>query len=112
MKVSEMLEALRAGGFTDWVTPEKTNGFLVGGACPAIVRESVHEVTKSDIINLIVRADDIADAIGGWIDEEDGKAYLDGNTWIADLGTALEVAQDRGELAIWDIEGGKSIYVP
>lgn len=111
MKVREMLEALRAGGFTDWLTSERTSGFLVGGACPAIVRESVHEVTKSDIIELIVRADDIADAIGGWVDEEDGKAYLDGNTWVADLETALELARVRGERAIWYLDGGQSIYV-
>ena len=111
MKISEMLEALKGGGFTNWITPESKTGYLVAGACPAIVRESVHEVTKTDIIDLIVRADDIADAIGGWVDEEDGKAYLDGNTWIPDLETALKVARERGELAVWDIARGVSVYV-
>ena len=112
MTMAEIMEALRAGGFTIWLTEEKSTGYLVGGACPATVRESVHEVTGRDIANIMIRALGTADTIGGWIDEDDeGRTHLDGSDWFPDLDSATALARERGERAIWDIAKGISVYV-
>lgn len=110
--VTDLLAELAEGGFTYWLTEEKTTGYLVGGACQGCTAERPEDITARDIADVMVSALGEADAIGGWTDDEDaGRTYLDGNTWIADLATAFELAQDRGELAIWDIEESASVYV-
>jgi hypothetical protein len=47
------------------------------------------------------------DTVGAWIDG--GTLYLDPGNLRADLGDAIVLAKQRGELAIYDIEAGECI---
>lgn len=112
MTMREIMEELRAGGFTEWLIPEQTNGYLVGGAVQGSKFNSVDDVTARDVVELLIRAEGHADTIGGWIDRKDeGRTHLDGNDWYPLLDTALEVARERGERAVWDIAAQEDIYV-
>ena len=48
--------------------------------------------------------------VGLWTDE-DGITHLDPSVWIPYLHTALKVADKHNQLAIWDIENMKAIYL-
>lgn len=48
---------------------------------------------------------------GVWADEETGKIYFDGSSWVFDLHSALAVGKARNEIAIWDIANGEEIRV-
>ena len=49
---------------------------------------------------------------GTWLDKEDNnKLYCDISTNIIDYKEAVDLAKKRGELAIYDVEQGCSIYV-
>ena len=47
---------------------------------------------------------------GLWTDE-DGITHLEPSVWIPYLHTALEVAKENNQLAIWDIKNMESIYL-
>lgn len=49
------------------------------------------------------------DGFGTWI--HDGTVYVDPHTRTEDLAHALDLARERGELAIWDSEQGEAINV-
>lgn len=49
---------------------------------------------------------------GGWIDETDGTLYLDVSENVQDKDVAMRLAFARGQLAIYDVENGESIYLP
>ena len=51
-----------------------------------------------------------ASYVGLWTDE-DGITHLDPSVWIPYLHTALEVAKENNQLAIWDIKNMVSIYL-
>ncbi|MEW1546877.1 hypothetical protein [Streptomyces tsukubensis] len=45
---------------------------------------------------------------GSWM--ENGDLYLDISENIADMGEALKVGRERGEISVWDCELGKVVY--
>jgi hypothetical protein len=47
--------------------------------------------------------------LGAWVDN--GTLYLDVAECIAERATAERLGRERGELAIFDVEGGDSIYL-
>ena len=49
--------------------------------------------------------------VGGWMDAETGKYYLDISQNIQDKAKALQVAAERKQLAIYDVASGVSIYL-
>lgn len=49
--------------------------------------------------------------IGVWRDEETGLIYVDLSVNIAELSTALKVAEYNNQLAIYDVENNKVIYL-
>jgi len=49
--------------------------------------------------------------LGGWIDEESGKVYIDISENFINKDEALKVAKERGELAIYSLQFDESIYV-
>lgn len=53
------------------------------------------------------------DTIGSWLDTEPTEpvVYVDYGTRHGSLGVALELAKQRGELAIWDSQDGVEIRV-
>ncbi len=68
----------------------------------------------SNFDGLILRIDKFVkseayDSIGGWKDTETGNYYLDANLHFHKLETALQVAKNNGELAIFDIKQNKVI---
>lgn len=48
--------------------------------------------------------------VGVWTDYT-GVTYIDPTEHIADTETALKLAKDRGELAIWDAFMGECVYL-
>lgn len=48
---------------------------------------------------------------GIWTDPTDGRIYVDPCEHVADRAAALELARERGELAIWDWVAGESVSV-
>jgi len=53
---------------------------------------------------------DMSAYVGLWTDE-DGITHLDPSVWIPYLHTALEVAKENNQLAVWDIKNMESIYL-
>lgn len=49
--------------------------------------------------------------VGGWLDADSGKYYLDISQNIQDKAKALQVAAERKQLAIYDVANGVSIYL-
>ena len=47
--------------------------------------------------------------MGTWVDN--GIVYAEASEWYADYETAILVAKDRKELAIWDVANKASIYI-
>ena len=50
-----------------------------------------------------------ADGLGTWI--SDGQVYIDAVEIYSFLPTALAVARERGELAVWDAQRGEEVQV-
>ncbi|QGJ92038.1 hypothetical protein SEA_KEELAN_73 [Gordonia phage Keelan] len=49
---------------------------------------------------------------GTWIDERDGQMHLDVVQVVDSYLEAWSLAQERGELAFWDIQGDKEVRLP
>ena len=49
--------------------------------------------------------------VGGWMDAETGKYYLDISENVQDKEQALQLAAERKQLAIYDVANGVSIYL-
>lgn len=72
----------------------------------------------------LIGADDIRDYLlanrlpsgnrfyGGWLDAQSGRFYLDVVEQSDCLQHAWQRAQDANQLAIYDVENGRSIYLP
>jgi hypothetical protein len=51
----------------------------------------------------------LGDYLGVWTDPETGKTWYDKTHFIEDLGTALILAREWKQLAIWDNRNNKAI---
>lgn len=90
-----------------------TSGFAVGGdpECPE-VRVAGVATASVDLVSGFLATYSIATGenwMGGWVHE--GDLYLDAPTIMIELDDALELARERGELAIFDLENGREILV-
>lgn len=47
--------------------------------------------------------------MGTWVDQ--GVVYAEASEWYADYETAILVAKEREELAVWDIASATSVYI-
>jgi hypothetical protein len=47
--------------------------------------------------------------MGTWVDQ--GVVYAEASEWYADYETAILVAKDREQLAIWDIAAKESVFI-
>lgn len=113
-------EIFSNGGFYLWLDSDKrSSGFSVGNntysyqvpnANQSI--EGLAQVTEAiplfmtQVENLINNNIYDCDGIGGLLDEESSVLYLDPVRHIADLGDALELAQENEELAIYALQSG------
>lgn len=84
-----------------------TSGFYVGGR----VKETLVK-DPSDIgdyltaVSTITRRAGGVGYIGAWKNDETGVVHVDASDHVEDFGTAVRIAKERGELAIWEIAGG------
>lgn len=100
-------ELKQNGGFT--VHPQTgepvTSGYAVGGgnSAGALLKVPVAELTPERLDRWLQknRSWFPADAaLGGWIDN--GTAYIEPSTQVADINAAQRLGNERGEKAIWD----------
>jgi hypothetical protein len=66
-------------------------------------------VFKAEMERLSANSIDASQVIGGWVDE--GIVYLEVSDIIKSFPVALELAEARGEKAIYDFANAKSIDV-
>ncbi|AWY04988.1 hypothetical protein SEA_HORTUS1_6 [Microbacterium phage Hortus1] len=102
-------------GHTEYVHADSRRRYVVGGVVPArifpigtarpVIREAVRRMVRD-----AAAASLAFDTVGYW--EDNGSVYVDlGDTWHA-ASSALGVARDRRELAIFDRLTGECIPVP
>lgn len=83
-------------------------GYFVGGSSDPLIlwdddTAMVHKVTRwlSDL--------DHPEYVGFW--HEEGRVYFDHCEWYSDTGHAFQVAEERQELAVWNIGTGSVEYL-
>lgn len=91
----------------------KQDGYYVGGSVPGVVLADgesplYYLPTVRWLVELALAA---GCEVGVWTDSEDGKVYVDAPQWLHDKDVAVAIAQERGELAIWDVKGEREIRV-
>lgn len=80
-----------------------TRGYYVGGVVPSLV----DPLNVFQVADFIESAD--AEYVGIWTDTDTGTVYVDLSDWTPSESNALAMGRERGEIAIWDIEGCREI---
>lgn len=115
MDITSRIVASRSGGTARLDGGELPNyGYFVGGIIsPLIVGEdTLLPVTEIDNFVDYVRSPHVeAEYLGWWTDTETGKLYVDATSWVADVDKAVRLGEERGEIAIFDIESRSSLYL-
>lgn len=81
-----------------------TRGYYVGGVTASLVNPS----TFMEVARWVAVAVQRADYLGVWTDE-DGTVYVDASELAYGVNNALALAEERGELAVWDILDSREI---
>lgn len=110
-----LVDALQVpdGGFTvnAWTLAPITGGYAVS-VHPELGR-ILGSVREGDLLEYLLTNGEVAEragnAFGGWKDPADGRIYLDVTTVVEDLETALRLAKDHDQLAVWSFDERKSI---
>ena len=118
MKIESLYFLIQSGeGFS--VRPEGYityvgDGYAVGGGhwkVFTLANEILSfNVFSTQMARLASSSVDASQVIGGWVDD-DGIVYLEVSDIIKSKSVALELADARGEKAIYDFANGKSIDV-
>lgn len=113
----EVVEAFRNGDGTGltWrrIVEAPHDGYMVGGLVP----ESVEAVLSAATVREFLTRADVQAAygkgawVGIWLNPETDRYHLDMSQVITSELTALVLAENRGELAIFDVANGVSIDV-
>lgn len=111
--MKDILEAtLEAGGATFYADTlqmvHHDAGFYIGGAASTVVIPE-SEFTLETLSLAISDVSGRTRYIGTWIHA--GSVYVDAVTYLRDAKQALELARQRGELAVYDIAGGSELSV-
>ena len=107
---SDMFRAISAGE-SGGTYGGATGRYVVGGVVPTVIIP-VDKVTESRVreaVAMVSAAADSADAIGFWVHE--GTVYFDACNIVPDESGALMIAAGRGELAVWDMEMERELFV-
>lgn len=99
-------------GYTQYATYAPRARYVVGGFLPSRIYpigEAVARIKADALTDSRTPLGMAAHTLGCW--EDDGTVYVDFGTTTDDLGHALGVAVDRGELAIYDTVTGECITV-
>lgn len=109
MNLYSMIQDSPSGGTYALASPHTApeTGFMVGGSGTPLVLASPSELLRSQVDNFV----DMVPAafVGWWTDADTGKFYLDGSDLFSCVHCALEAAESRGELAIYDIANDREI---
>ncbi len=104
------------GGSVNTVFPDytPTEGYMVGGKSWSMV-VSKNQVDTVNILSYVLAHTSLmfkgaADVYLGWW-EHQGKVHIDISDHLGTLKSALEVARERGKLAVWDIAGNMEVGV-
>jgi HK97 family phage portal protein len=112
------LDAIRrTGGFSvhPATASSPTTGYMVSVAPEAeTILNSEDEVTGDVIRSFVSQNESKFDSrpslhIGGWVDGETGKVYLDLSEQFDSIDDAIDAAKATDQIAIWDLSGGKEI---
>lgn len=109
----------REGGATVWQGETADHGYLVGIPGHGLVVSSAQVgLASRDALTSYVAvwvrhsaAVETAATWGSWRDRQTGVLYFDVSSHHADGPTALTVAEDREELAIWDLKRSVEVRV-
>lgn len=95
-----------------------TSGYMVGGIYSEEVKATslaIWQVTTFVERGLKVARDLYGEGsaayLGSWLDAETGQVWFDVSEHVAERGAALRLAAKRGELAVYDIATGESVYI-
>ncbi len=86
-----------------------TVGYFVGGEVPSLVFDAADEVDRGEIAWWVGSSNALN--YGVWTDKETGKIYFDAVTHFYTREISLQIAAQRGEIAIWDITAETEIAV-
>lgn len=117
-------ETREKGGSTQSARGDKVpdTGYMVGGVVDSLMLDAllirdpghffvVYNMIQRWVNDNFARATDPGAFLGGWIDTEENIAYIDLSLHILDRETAILMAKEFEELAIWDLEKGEEIRV-
>lgn len=84
-----------------------TTGFYVGGrVTETLVTDPTDLGDYLSAVSTVTRRAGGVGYIGSWKNDETGVVHVDASDHFEDFETAHRTAQERGELAIWEIAGG------
>ena len=91
--------------------PDRAARYIVGGIATKVIPHDTAGYASAVLTAAIDLASEgfMPETIGVWHD--DGLAYIDLGDTYSSLDLALNIAQQRGELAIWDRETNSEIRV-
>ena len=104
------------GGFSESLDGQSPDGgYMVALDKSAEAVFDSADLTDADILDFVLEHYDSlnqdAAYLGGWLDTDDGKVYLDVSFNFGDKDEALSAAAGAEQLAVYDIEAGESIYL-
>lgn len=105
--------AIKNGGFSlnkDGNSP--ATGYMI--SCKDLYKLNLSDLSNDKLDNAIKEATKIGGYIGGWLDvnsDDKNNFYLDISINVKDKDEAIELAKKNGQLAIYDIASGESIYL-
>ena len=101
--------SVRPDGYTTYVGDGYAVGGVKGGKVFTLANEILSFNTFStQMARLASYSTDASQVIGGWVDD-DGIVYLEVSDIIKSKSVALELAEARGEKAIYDFANAKCI---
>lgn len=100
-----------------------TTGYVVGGLVPSLILSAV--ATKDEIDNegqvgmsshqltqmFLDENLDKTGYVGGWLDSHSKQIYLDVVEFVDELAYAMKLADERDEIAIYDVANDKCLFV-
>lgn len=111
--MQDILDAVPDGTYSVWhgvatdYAAKWAYGYMVGVG--NLLTLEVERITQADLNVAEAFGDHL---VGVWTDPETGVSYLDRVKHVGALPDALALARENGELVIWDLREGKTVYVP
>jgi len=104
------------GGFSESLDGQSpSGGYMVALDKNAEAVYDSENLTDADILDFVMEHYDPLNKpdayLGGWLDTDEGKVYLDVSFNIQDRDEALAAAAEADQLAIYDLGSGESIYL-